>query len=85
MTNCLPEDEGARLRFDFEMELARLEAAEPVIGLEAGPDRLGCILRGSWSLSSGRSLRAGPVGSHLRMTPSELRGLVDLLAGKAGG
>src|ERR1700683_575804 len=26
-----------------------------------------CILRGSWSLSSGRPLRAGPVGSHLRM------------------
>ena len=27
MTNCLPEDEGAQLRFDFETELARLEAA----------------------------------------------------------
>jgi len=27
MTNCLPEDEGAQLRFEFETELARLEAA----------------------------------------------------------
>ncbi|MGB6536019.1 MAG: hypothetical protein WBF58_08665 [Xanthobacteraceae bacterium] len=27
MTNWLPEDEGAQLRFDFETELARLEAA----------------------------------------------------------
>ena len=27
MTNWLPEDEGAQLRFEFEMELARLEAA----------------------------------------------------------
>jgi hypothetical protein len=27
MTNCLPEEEGARLRFDFETELARLKAA----------------------------------------------------------
>jgi len=27
MTGCLPEDEAAQLRFDFETELARLEAA----------------------------------------------------------
>ena len=27
MTNWLPEEEGAQLRFDFETELARLEAA----------------------------------------------------------
>jgi hypothetical protein len=27
MTNCLPEEEGAQLRFQFEEELARLEAA----------------------------------------------------------
>jgi hypothetical protein len=27
MTNWLPEEEGAQLRFDFESELARLEAA----------------------------------------------------------
>lgn len=27
MTNCLPEEEGAQLRFDFESELARLKAA----------------------------------------------------------
>ncbi len=27
MTNCLPEDEGAQLRFQFEEELARLQAA----------------------------------------------------------
>jgi hypothetical protein len=27
MTLWLPEDEGAQLRFEFEMELARLEAA----------------------------------------------------------
>jgi hypothetical protein len=27
MTGCLPEDEGAQLRFQFEEELARLEAA----------------------------------------------------------
>jgi len=27
MTNCLPEDEGAQLRFDFATELTRLEAA----------------------------------------------------------
>ena len=27
MTNCLPEYEGAQLRFDFEAELARLKAA----------------------------------------------------------
>jgi hypothetical protein len=27
MTNWLPEDEGAQLRFDFEVELARLKAA----------------------------------------------------------
>jgi hypothetical protein len=27
MTGCLPEEEGAQLRFDFETELARLEAA----------------------------------------------------------
>jgi hypothetical protein len=27
MTGCLPLDEGARLRFDFETEMARLEAA----------------------------------------------------------
>jgi len=27
MTDCLPEEEGAQLRFDFETELARLEAA----------------------------------------------------------
>jgi hypothetical protein len=27
MTNWLPEEEGAQLRFEFEMELARLEAA----------------------------------------------------------
>jgi hypothetical protein len=27
MTNWLPEDEGAQLRFQFEEELGRLEAA----------------------------------------------------------
>ena len=27
MTNWLPQDEGAQLRFEFETELARLEAA----------------------------------------------------------
>jgi hypothetical protein len=27
MTNWLPDDEGAQLRFEFETELARLEAA----------------------------------------------------------
>ena len=27
MTGCLPLDEGAQLRFDFETEMARLEAA----------------------------------------------------------
>jgi hypothetical protein len=27
MTNWLPEDEGAQLRFEFETEIARLEAA----------------------------------------------------------
>lgn len=27
MSSCLPEDEGAQLRFDLETELARLEAA----------------------------------------------------------
>lgn len=27
MTGCLPEEEGAQLRFDFATELARLEAA----------------------------------------------------------
>jgi hypothetical protein len=27
MTNCLPEEEGAQLRFEFETELARLKAA----------------------------------------------------------
>lgn len=27
MTNWLPDEEGAQLRFDFETELARLEAA----------------------------------------------------------
>lgn len=27
MTNALPQDEGAQLRFQFEEELARLEAA----------------------------------------------------------
>lgn len=27
MTNCLPDEEGAQLRFDFETELARLKAA----------------------------------------------------------
>ena len=27
MTNCLPDEEGAQLRFEFETELARLEAA----------------------------------------------------------
>ena len=27
MTGCLPEEEGAQLRFQFEEELARLEAA----------------------------------------------------------
>ena len=27
MTNWLPEDEGAQLRFEFEAEIARLEAA----------------------------------------------------------
>ena len=27
MTNCLPEEEGAQLRFQFEEELARLQAA----------------------------------------------------------
>ena len=27
MTNALPEDEGAQLRFDFMTEMARLEAA----------------------------------------------------------
>jgi len=27
MTNWLPEDEGAQLRFEFETELTRLEAA----------------------------------------------------------
>ena len=27
MTGCLPEDEGAQLRFEFEQELERLEAA----------------------------------------------------------
>ena len=26
-TGCLPDDEGAQLRFEFETELARLEAA----------------------------------------------------------
>jgi hypothetical protein len=27
MTSCLPEEEGAQLRLDFEAELARLKAA----------------------------------------------------------
>ena len=27
LTGCLPSDEGAQLRFDFETEMARLEAA----------------------------------------------------------
>jgi hypothetical protein len=27
MTGCLPEEEGAQLRFEFETELARLQAA----------------------------------------------------------
>ena len=27
MTRCLPEDEGAQLRFEFETELTRLKAA----------------------------------------------------------
>ena len=27
MTNWLPDDEGAQLRFEFEMEIKRLEAA----------------------------------------------------------
>ena len=27
MTNWLPEDEGAQLRFEFEVEMARLKAA----------------------------------------------------------
>ena len=27
MTECLPEDDGAQLRFDFETEMTRLEAA----------------------------------------------------------
>jgi hypothetical protein len=27
MTNCLPEQEGAQLRFEFDAEMARLEAA----------------------------------------------------------
>ena len=27
MSGCLPENEGAQLRFDFETEMARLEAA----------------------------------------------------------
>ena len=27
MTGCLPEDEGAQLRFEFETELVRLKAA----------------------------------------------------------
>jgi len=27
MTNWLPEDEGAQLRFEFETEIKRLEAA----------------------------------------------------------
>jgi len=27
MANCLPDDEAAQLRFEFESELARLEAA----------------------------------------------------------
>jgi hypothetical protein len=27
MTNCLPEEEGAQLRFEFEAELERLKAA----------------------------------------------------------
>jgi hypothetical protein len=27
MTSCLPEEEGAQLRFDFEAELVRLKAA----------------------------------------------------------
>ncbi|MCC6946914.1 MAG: hypothetical protein IT539_04020 [Bradyrhizobiaceae bacterium] len=27
MTQCLPEDEGAQLRFDFDTEMARLEQA----------------------------------------------------------
>jgi len=27
MTNWLPEDEGAQLRFEFETEMARLKAA----------------------------------------------------------
>ena len=27
MTNCLPEDEAAQLRFAFDSEMARLEAA----------------------------------------------------------
>jgi hypothetical protein len=27
MTHCLPEDEGAQLRFEFETELTRLKAA----------------------------------------------------------
>jgi hypothetical protein len=27
MTNWLPEDEAARLRFDFDQEMARLKAA----------------------------------------------------------
>lgn len=27
MTNCLPEDEGVQLRFEFEAEIERLKAA----------------------------------------------------------
>jgi len=29
MTQCLPDDEGAQLRFEFETELIRLKAAQP--------------------------------------------------------
>ena len=41
MSNWLPEEEGAQLRFDFETELARLEAASSL-----QPALRACILRG---------------------------------------
>jgi hypothetical protein len=35
MAGCLPSDEGAQLRFDFDTEMARLEAAQPRVRAQA--------------------------------------------------
>ena len=53
MTGCLPEHEGAQLRFDFETEMARLEAAKSRVR-GARPNERASVCRSPSVIRSGK-------------------------------